>query len=86
MKNAKLILTVLGILLAAIAVWVVFSLLVTIVKVAFVIALVVFGISIYRKLSGKSEPRQLADKDGDRELNESLRQLEELKRRQQLTK
>ena len=86
MKNAKLILVALAILVAAIVVWMVVGVVVTIVKFLFVLAVIVFGISIFRKLSGKSSPQQLADKDGDRELNESLRQLEEIKRRQQLTK
>ena len=86
MKNAKLILTALAILLAAIVVWMIVGVVVAIVKVLFVLALVVFGVSIFRKLSGKSKPQQLADNDGDRELNETLRQLEEIKRSQQLTK
>jgi membrane protein implicated in regulation of membrane protease activity len=86
MKNAKLILTVLAIVFAIIALWVTIGLIITIIQFAFVIALVVFGIAIYRKLSGKSQPQQLADTDGDRELKEALRQLEEIKRRQQLTK
>ena len=87
MKNAKLILTALAILLAAIVVWMVVGFVVTIVKILFVLALIVFGVSIFRKLAGKSKPQQLAEQDGDRELNETLRQLEEIKRRQQqLTK
>ena len=86
MKNAKLILIALAILLAAIAVWVVVGVVVTIVKFLFVLALIVFGISIVRKLAGKSKPQALGGKDDDRELNETLRQLEEIKRRQQLTK
>jgi hypothetical protein len=86
MKNAKLILIALAILLAAIAVWVVVGVVVTIVKFLFVLALIVFGISIIRKLTGKSKPQELHAQDGDRELNEALRQLEEIKSRQQLTK
>jgi ABC-type bacteriocin/lantibiotic exporter with double-glycine peptidase domain len=86
MKNAKLIMTALAILLAAIVVWMVVGVVVTIVKFLFVLALIVFGISIFRKLSGKSKPQQLADNDSDRELHEALRQLEDIKRRQQLTK
>jgi septal ring-binding cell division protein DamX len=86
MKNGKLILTALAILLAAIVVWAVVGVVITIVKFLFVLAVIVFGISIFRKLAGKSKPQQLAEKDEDRELNESLRQLEEIKRRQQLTK
>jgi membrane protein implicated in regulation of membrane protease activity len=82
MKNAKLILLALAILAAAIAVWVVVGVVITIVKFLFVLAVIVFGISIFRKLAGKSKPQQLEDRDGDRELNESLRQLEEIKRRQ----
>ena len=86
MKNAKLILTALAILVAALVVWFVVGVVVTIVKFLFVLALIVFGISIFRKLAGKSKPQQLEDKGEDRELNESLRQLEEIKRRQQLIK
>jgi UPF0716 family protein affecting phage T7 exclusion len=82
MKNAKLILTALAILLAAIVVWIVVGVVITIVKFLFVLALIVFGISIIRKLAGKSKPAQLRKKDDDHELNESLRQLEEIKRRQ----
>lgn len=86
MKNGKLILTALAILLAAIAVWAVIGVVITIVKFLFVLAIIVFGISIFRKITGKSNPQQIAEKDEDRELNEALRQLEEIKRRQQLTK
>ena len=87
MKNGKLILTALAILLAAIVVWAVVGVVITIVKFLLVVAVIVFGISIFRKLAGKSKPpQQLAEKDDDRELNDALRQLEEIKRRQQLTK
>jgi septal ring-binding cell division protein DamX len=82
MKNAKLILMALAILLAAISVWVVVGIAITVVKFLFVLAIIVLGISIFRKLAGKSSPQQITEKDGDRELNESLRQLEEIKRRQ----
>lgn len=82
MKNGKLILTALAILLAAIVVWAVVGVVITIVKFLLVLAVIVFGISIFRKLSGKSETKHLAEKDEDRALNESLRQLEEIKRRQ----
>ena len=61
MKNAKLILIALAILLAAIAVWVVVGFVVTIVKLLFVLAVIVFGISIFRKLFGKSETGQLGE-------------------------
>ena len=86
MKNAKLILLALGILAAVIVISVVVGLVITIVKFLFVLAVVVLGISIFRKLAGKSKPEQLEERDGDRELNEAMRQLEEIKRRQQLTK
>jgi membrane protein implicated in regulation of membrane protease activity len=86
MKIAKPILLALAILIAAMVVWFIVSLVITIIQVVFVLAVIVFGISIYRKLAGKSKPQQLGEKDEDRELNESLRQLEEIKRRQQLTK
>jgi fatty acid desaturase len=82
MKNAKLILMALAILLAAILVWTIVGFIVTAVKLLFVLAVIVFGVSIFRKLVGKSSPERLAEKDTDRELNETLRQLEEIKRRQ----
>jgi hypothetical protein len=86
MKNAKLILTALGILLAVISVWMVIGFVVSLVKLLFVLAVIVLGVSIFRKLAGKSAPAQIAEHEGDRELNETLRQLEELKRGHQLTK
>jgi septal ring-binding cell division protein DamX len=82
MKNAKLILFALAILAAAIVVWMVVGVVITIVKFLFVLAIIVFGISIFRKLAGKSKPDELAEKDEDRELNEAMRQLEDIKRRQ----
>ena len=82
MKNAKLILMALAILLAAILVWTIVGFVVTAVKFLFVLAIIVFGVSIFRKLAGKSNPERLAEKDTDRELNETIRQLEEIKRRQ----
>ena len=86
MKNGKLILAALAILVAAIVVWTVVGIVITLVKVLFVVAVIVFGISIFRKLKGKADPQQLREKDEDGELNEPLRQLEEIKRRQQLLK
>lgn len=86
MKHAKIILIALGVFLAIIGVLAVVGIVITIVKFLFLIALIVFGIAIVRKLAGKSSPQALSDKDDDRELNETLRQLEEIKRRQQLTK
>lgn len=86
MKHAKIILIALGIFLAIIGVMAVIGIVISIVKFLFLIALIVFGIVIVRKLAGKSRPAELAGKDDDRELNETLRQLEEIKRRQQLTK
>lgn len=82
MKNAKLILTALAILVAAIVVWALVGVVITIVKFLLVVAIILFGISIFRKLSGKSKPRQLEENDADRELNEARRQLEEIKRGQ----
>ncbi|HJU56081.1 MAG TPA: hypothetical protein VJ715_15970, partial [Pyrinomonadaceae bacterium] len=55
---------------------------ISIVKILFFVALIVFGISIVRKLVGSSKPRELEERDEDRELNEAMRQLEEIKRRQ----
>jgi hypothetical protein len=82
MKNAKIILIALALLLAAIGVWMVVGIVVTIVKFLFVLGVVVLGVSIYRKLAGKSVPRELDERDADRELSDPLRQLEEIKRRQ----
>ena len=82
MKNAKLIMTVLAILVAAMVVWFVLGFVITIVKLVLVLAVILFGVTIFRKFFGKSGPRQIEENEADRELNESLRQLEEIKRRQ----
>jgi len=81
MKNAKLILAALAILVAAMVVWFLVGFVITIVKVLLFLAVIIFAVSIVGKLSGKSKPQQLEENDADRELNESLRQLEEIKRR-----
>ena len=81
MKNAKLILAALAILVAAMVVWFLVGFVITIVKVVLFLAVIIFAVSIVGKLSGKSKPQQLEENDADRELNESLRQLEEIKRR-----
>lgn len=81
-KNAKLILLALAILLAAAAIWAVVGFVISIVKILFFVAVIVLGISIFKKLVGKSEPRRLEENDDERELNEAVRQLEEIKRRQ----
>lgn len=86
MKNAKLILIALAVLVAAIVAWFVVGVVITIVKFLLVLAVILFAVSVFRKLSGKSKPRELEKDDSDRELNEAMRQLEEIKRRQQLTK
>jgi membrane protein implicated in regulation of membrane protease activity len=82
MKNARLILIALAILIAAAVVWAVAGVVITLVKLLFVLAVAIFVISGIRKLSGKSRPHKLEEKDSDRELNEAMRQLEEIKRRQ----
>lgn len=82
MKNAKLILIILGILLAAFVVMTVIGFIILAVKVLFVLAVVLFIASMVKKLSGKSKPRELSENDSDRELKEAMRQLEEIKRRQ----
>jgi hypothetical protein len=82
MKNAKLILLALAILVAAAVIWAVVGFVISIVKILFVVAVIVLGVSVFRKLAGKSEPPRLAERDDDHELNEALRQLEEIKRRQ----
>ena len=82
LKNAKLILLALAILVAAAVIWAVVGFVISIVKILFVVAVIVLGISIFRKLAGKSAPREIEEHDADRELNEAMRQLEEIKRRQ----
>ena len=82
LKKTKLILTALAILVAAVIVWVVVAFVVWAVKILFVLALVLFIASMVRKLSKKSERHQIEEKNSERELNEAMRQLEEIKRRQ----
>ena len=82
MKNAKLILAALAILIAAMVVWFVVGVVITIVKFLLVLAVILLAASVVRKFLGKSKPRQLEENDGDRELKESLREIEEIKRRQ----
>lgn len=82
MKNAKLILTAIAILVAAFIVWMLVGFVVLAVKVLFVLAIVLFLATMIRKLSGKSKPREIEENDSDGELNEAMRQLEEIKRRQ----
>jgi membrane protein implicated in regulation of membrane protease activity len=82
LKNAKLILWAAAILVAVLGVIAVVGFVVWLAKILFFVALVVFGVVIYRKLAGKSEPRRLDERDGDRELKEAMRQLEEIKRKQ----
>lgn len=87
MKHAKIILIALGLFLAIVGILAVVGIVITIVKFLFVLALIVVGITLFRRLGVKSKPQELEERDGDRELNESLRQLEEIKRsQQQLTK
>ncbi|HYJ45347.1 MAG TPA: hypothetical protein VEV81_01950 [Pyrinomonadaceae bacterium] len=82
LKNAKLILAAIAILVAAFIVWTLVGFVVLAVKVLFVLALVLFVASMIKKLSGKSSPREIEENGSDHELNEAMRQLEELKRRQ----
>jgi membrane protein implicated in regulation of membrane protease activity len=82
MKNAKLILIVLGILVAAFIVMTVIGFIIMAVKVLFVLAVVLFIAAMVKKLSGKSKSRELSENDSDRELKEAMQQLEEIKRRQ----
>lgn len=86
MKNAKLILTALAILIAAIVVWTIVGFVFLAVKILFALMIVLFIAVMIRKLSKKSRTHELEDKGPDRELNEALRQLEEIKRSQQLIK
>jgi membrane protein implicated in regulation of membrane protease activity len=82
MKNAKLILIILGILVAAFIVMTVIGFIILAVKVLFVLAVVLFIASMVKKLTAKSRPREISENDSDRELKEAMRQLEEIKRRQ----
>ncbi|HEX8889007.1 MAG TPA: hypothetical protein VF779_07510 [Pyrinomonadaceae bacterium] len=82
MKNAKLILIILGILIAAFVVMTVIGFIIWAVQILFVIAVVLFIAAMVKKLSGKSKQRELSENDSDRELKEAMRQLEEIKRRQ----
>jgi membrane protein implicated in regulation of membrane protease activity len=82
LKNAKFILWAAAILVAVLGVLAVIGFVVWLAKILFFVALVVFGVVIYRKLAGKSEPRRLDERDDDRELKEAMRQLEEIKRKQ----
>lgn len=82
LKNAKLILLALAILVAAAIIWAVVGFVISIVKILFLVAVILFGVSLFKKLLGKSEPRRLEERDDDHELNEAVRQLEEIKRRQ----
>ena len=82
MKNAKLILTAIAILVAAFIVWAIVGFVVMAVKILFVLAIVLFLATMVKKLFGKSKPRELEEYDSDRELNEAMRQLEEIKSRQ----
>lgn len=82
LKNAKLILTAIAILIAAVVVWALVGVVITIVKFLLLLAVILFGISIFRKISGKGRPREIEQNDADRELNAAMRQLEEIKRKQ----
>jgi membrane protein implicated in regulation of membrane protease activity len=82
LRNAKLILTAIAILIAAVIVWFVVGLVVKIVMFALFVAVILLAVKVFRKIAGKSEPKQIEEDDTDRELNESLRQLEEIKRKQ----
>ena len=82
LKNAKILLVAAAILAAVLGVIAVIGFVMWLAKILFFVALVVFAVVVYKKLAGKSEPRRLEEGDGDRELNEAMRQLEEIKRRQ----
>jgi large-conductance mechanosensitive channel len=82
LKNAKLILAAIAILIAGLVVWALVGVVITIVKFLLLLAVILFGVSIFRKLSGKSKPRELDENDSDGELAEAMRQLEEIKRKQ----
>jgi membrane protein implicated in regulation of membrane protease activity len=81
MKNAKLILIIIGVLIAAAIAWTIVGVVITVVKFLFVLALILLAIVVFSKLSKKSEPAQLEENKADNELNEAIRQLEEIKRK-----
>lgn len=81
MKNAKLILMVIAVLIAAAIAWTIVGVVVTVVKFLLVLALILLAFVIFNKLSKKREPEQLEENKTDRELNEAIRQLEEIKRK-----
>jgi membrane protein implicated in regulation of membrane protease activity len=81
MKNAKLILMIIGVLIAAVIAWTLVGVVVTVVKFLFVLALILLAVVVISKLSKKREPAQLEENRADNELNEAIRQLEELKRK-----
>ena len=82
MKNAKLILTVLAVLIAAVLTWVVVGLVVTVVKFLLVAGLaLVVGYAVL-KLYRKAAPPELGEGDAGRELEQGTRRMEESGRRQ----
>jgi membrane protein implicated in regulation of membrane protease activity len=81
MKNAKLILMVIAVLIAAVIAWTIVGVVVTVIKFLFVLALILLAVIVVSKLSKKREPSQLEENQPDRELNEAIRQLEEIKRK-----
>lgn len=86
MKNAKLILLVIAVLIAAVIAWTIVGVVISIVKFLLLLALILFAVIVISKLSKKREsaPAQLEENKTDRELNEAIRQLEEIKRKHQI--
>jgi membrane protein implicated in regulation of membrane protease activity len=82
LKKGKLILAALALLVIAAIVLAIVSFVWTALKVLFVLAVVLFAASMVRKLMKRSKRYEIEEKDSDRELNEALRQLEEIKRKQ----
>ena len=82
LRNAKLILTAIAIFIAAAIVWFIVGLVAKIVMFALFVAVIFVAVKVFTKLAGRSKPREIEENDTDRELNEAMRQLEEIKRRQ----
>ena len=82
MKTARLIFHAVIILLAAIGAFFLFGIFTALIQYLFFIGVLLIAGVITVKLLRKSDSPQLDAKRSERELNEAIRQLEELKRQQ----
>ena len=82
MKTAKLIFHAIIILLAAIGAFFLFGIFTALIQYLFFIGVLLIAGVIALKLLRKSDGPQLEAKRSERELNEAIRQLEEIKRKQ----